>query len=227
MLDLLLRILDNIKQLIELKDKRQDTIFEKLIEPIFNDLQIVHQDYLETLGQLHDLLPCKTDKADLYRRKIKKAEEFLTARSIKLEPVRERLRAYGDLQKATGKVTDLDRFLNGVLDYLSWGIPDINFQASFYRTWIEQLQQIGFQLKEIEKSRKLGLARLEELIFLHDDDISIPKGIEAVTYWSGRLTLGKARSLQGECVAQKEEMRQRWSRVSTVFADIKVKTVSR
>lgn len=41
MIELLLKLLDKLKELAELREKRYEKIFEKLIEPTFNELQTV------------------------------------------------------------------------------------------------------------------------------------------------------------------------------------------
>lgn len=201
MLDLLLRLLDNIKQLIELRNKRQDAIFEKLIEPTFKELGLVHQDYLETLGQLCALLPSEKDNKHVCRQKLKKARDYVISRSSKLEPVRDKLRAYEDLQNARvremgHKPTDLDQFLSAVLDYLSWSVAARYPMMSIYRTWMQRLEELVMGLGEPSRD----------------------------TLPTSSFDLQR---LQPDCKSLAEDMRGRWSRVSAIYAKIKVGNVTR
>lgn len=145
MLDLLLKVLDKVKELLELRDKRQEKVFEKLIEPVYNEMQLVHQDYVEMLHQLAGLLSTGTESEDVAA-KCKKALEFLEPRSLKLEALRAKLRAHSSLVFDDVKLQkDVSSFLEALIDYLDGGpLPKLTTagRRSRYARWVSLLRNL-------------------------------------------------------------------------------------
>lgn len=158
MLEVLLRLLDKIKELLELRDKRQERIFDRLIEPTYNELQLIHQDYLEMLHQLGSLIPSDSDEWDVCETKTAQALELLRTRRVRFEAVREKLRACRDViySRKVSLHEDINSFLRAVLAYLYYGAEEDDPWpvSSVHRTWINTLEHERFYMhSELEKIR--------------------------------------------------------------------------
>jgi hypothetical protein len=63
MIDALISIIDRLIQLTEYRGKRRRRLFEDVIEPIFNDLLLIHRDYIEMFQTTWRMLPLLPDEA--------------------------------------------------------------------------------------------------------------------------------------------------------------------
>lgn len=146
MIDALLRIVDKLKELLELREKRAEKMFEKFIEPVYKDMETVHKDYLETLHQLADILPAAgTADPEVIRQACEKALEFVHPRSRQLEVLRDTVRSYASLRDQFHG--DVELFMNAVEDYFD--MPR-RFRAypSRYLYWLHLLSVLSTDPEE-------------------------------------------------------------------------------
>ncbi|HEY6252331.1 MAG TPA: hypothetical protein VI685_20440, partial [Candidatus Angelobacter sp.] len=113
-------LLDKLKELREVEDKRQERVFEKLIEPVYMELQLVHEDYMGSMRELQRMIPVESDDEEENIRKRKEAVQYLNDRRAKLSPVRIKLGTYhGALLNNERELhRDSYRFVSAVLAYL-------------------------------------------------------------------------------------------------------------
>ena len=57
MINALLSIIDRLIQLRKYRMERIEKAFKELFEPLFNDLLIIHGDYIKMFRETNDLLP--------------------------------------------------------------------------------------------------------------------------------------------------------------------------
>lgn len=93
MLNGLLSILDRLIKIKEYRDQRLRRIHDELLEPAFNDLLLIHRDYIQMFESVREMLPKgrNVDKSD-FDLKVKCAAEYLRQKRIEFEPVRIKLR---------------------------------------------------------------------------------------------------------------------------------------
>jgi hypothetical protein len=138
MVELLLKLLDKLKELYEVQDRRQERIFEKLIEPIYKELQLIHEDYMESMHKLQQMMPQSDNDADSLLSR-QRALEYLKERRNKLQPARAKLETYSiDFPDDSPKIqTDSQRFLLAVTAYLNRAV--LGFGRTRYTALIEYL----------------------------------------------------------------------------------------
>ncbi|WP_455205687.1 hypothetical protein [Kaarinaea lacus] len=91
MIDLFLEIIDRLIQLKQYRNQKLRTMFDELIDPIFNDLLLVHRDYVDLFEGTLNILPRgvpSSDNATKYLASTEKAAEYLHNKRMKFEPVR-------------------------------------------------------------------------------------------------------------------------------------------
>ena len=93
MLTNLLSILDRLMKMKEYRDQRLRRIHDQLLEPAFNDLLLIHRNYIEMFESVREMLPKEQNiaKSDLGL-KLQCAAEYLRQKRIEFEPVRIKLR---------------------------------------------------------------------------------------------------------------------------------------
>lgn len=116
MIDLVFKLVDELKQLVDVKDKRREKVFEKLIEPVYKELQLVHEDYPDSWREVERMLNGSDDP----EQKRQKAIDYLEERRRKLQAVRTKLITYGNLilHDETRMHDNVYRFLSAVIDYI-------------------------------------------------------------------------------------------------------------
>jgi hypothetical protein len=93
-LDALVKIIDRLIELAKYREERFRRIFDKLIEPTYEDLKIIHSDYLEMFQTVYDLLPTEeANSAAEYTMRMHKAKHFLIEKRRKFAPDRVRFEA--------------------------------------------------------------------------------------------------------------------------------------
>src|SRR5262245_5997246 len=129
MLELLLKLIDRLIDLTKYRAERQAKIFAEIFDPVFEDLERVHANYLamfdEVLRSLPDVGPTPTDEQ---RAQLRANAERLRQQRIEFEPVRAKLGAmtrqvlggrYGGRRKELSP--EADAFLEAVVDYFPTG----------------------------------------------------------------------------------------------------------
>ena len=88
MIEAIIKVIDRLIQLRSIKDTRDRIVFDKIIEPSFNELLIIHSDYIRLFTEDRGMFDSYQDDVECG---IKKLIAYLESRRIELEPVRVRL----------------------------------------------------------------------------------------------------------------------------------------
>jgi len=126
MFDGLLKITDRLIELVKYREEKSRRIFDKLIEPIFNDLLLIHKDYLEMFEEVRRMLPGEKDGRKKTQKKLTRTCEYLQQKRLAFEPVRQKLQAtFKQLPPEAEKDNKKEAFIRAVANYLSWtrGFP--------------------------------------------------------------------------------------------------------
>ncbi len=132
MIDLLLKAIDRIVDLLRMREKRFLKRFEQLWKPTYNDLQSVHADYWSMFQKVHSLLSqgIKEEQegqpSDCWQRAI----EFVKQQRVALAPVRQKLTALGQLATDEALLDELKeeerKYFSEVTAYIGVrSLPDV------------------------------------------------------------------------------------------------------
>lgn len=99
MIDLILSLLDRLKDLVIIHTENRRKLFEDHLEPLFNDLTAIHTDYRSSFQAIHDML---VDGALSYQEIKEKTTELRAG----LLHVRQKVRAYADALSENDKRPD-------------------------------------------------------------------------------------------------------------------------
>ncbi|MDH3747338.1 MAG: hypothetical protein OER97_03960 [Gammaproteobacteria bacterium] len=126
MLDLFLSIIDRLIQLKGFRDARAAKRFQEIYQPSFEELLLVHRDYvgmftpLSKLDQMHDSSRRMSwEETQVVGKAVVTALEYVRERRVEFEPVRGKLRALVELLNELDLATAEAKFIRAVLDYLS------------------------------------------------------------------------------------------------------------
>jgi hypothetical protein len=97
MIELFLKAIDRLIELVRIGEKRSKVRYEEIYKPSFADLQSVHADYLAMLHEFSEMLKQIPDGATKADNQAKAALDFLRVRRLTLSPVREKLWAFRSL----------------------------------------------------------------------------------------------------------------------------------
>ena len=88
MLTELLSIVERLIKLKEHRERRQSKRFDTIIEPVFNELLLIHADYIKMFEKVYDLLPedAAPKQSAKYERKLANAAQYLSEKRLELEP---------------------------------------------------------------------------------------------------------------------------------------------
>jgi hypothetical protein len=115
------KITDRLMELVKYREEKSRRIFDKLIEPIFNDLLLIHKDYLEMFEEVRKMLPDDKGGRKKTEKKLTRAYEYLESQRRAFEPTREKLRAtVRELPKKVEKDNKKEAFVRSIADYLLW-----------------------------------------------------------------------------------------------------------
>jgi hypothetical protein len=130
MLELLLKVLDRLIDLVKYRGERVRRIFDEIFDPTFRDLEAIHKDYCAMFEQVLGELPMPDELGTPEaRRALLAAAEKLRLRRLEFEPVRVKVAAVaretlGGRFAGTRKVVfapEADAFLRAVVDYFPSG----------------------------------------------------------------------------------------------------------
>jgi len=123
MIDSILAIIDRLISLKEYRNKRLNKLFDDLFEPVFEELLVIHRDYLIMFEETSQLLPLdenlnlKAPGSREFNQRMHKAAEYLGKRRIEFEPVRDKLRALAKSMKSTDLPAEERAFVESVYLY--------------------------------------------------------------------------------------------------------------
>jgi hypothetical protein len=120
MITQILSLIDRLIQLIEYRQRRYRTLFDDFLEPAFNDLLLVHNDYIKMFEETRRLLPsisASERPVDVYVAQLKRAAEYLDTKRSEFEALREKLRALGRSVGTDDLDADVARFIEALLAY--------------------------------------------------------------------------------------------------------------
>ena len=115
------KIVDRLIELAKYREEKSRRVFDKLIEPTFNDLLVVHKDYLEMFDRVLELLP-QGDKSNTKqaRLKLKAALTYLHKQRQQFQEERKKLRDLVNELKGKHSQSPNAAFVQCVADYLVW-----------------------------------------------------------------------------------------------------------
>ncbi len=136
-----LAVIDRLIQLCTYKNKREISIFEGVLTPVFEDLLLIHGDYIRMFEEVAGLLPefgtsiwYSADEGTRYwwGEKCKKAAEVLRCKRLMFEPVRTELGAIVKELKDINLSPEASEFVERVIDYFPTGYLESYTNESAY-----------------------------------------------------------------------------------------------
>lgn len=125
MLEALLKIID---RLIELKRGRilgRKEIFDRVIEPTFNELVLVHGDYIKMFEDLRVYTASWSGLASELTGRAEKAKSELRSRRSEFEPIRQKIRAFATGLASSQLPNEEKGFVDAVIRYFPSGEPSL------------------------------------------------------------------------------------------------------
>jgi hypothetical protein len=113
MIDILLKILDRLIQLVKLRKERKEKIFKELVLPIFDDLLLVQRDYIKMFEKASDDILNGIELTKIIRN--------LEYDRLKFEPVRTKLYFLANEFLGSEISSDIDYFIDSVIKYFPVG----------------------------------------------------------------------------------------------------------
>ena len=123
MIQLLEKVLDRLIELLKIAERRREKRFQELWEPTYNDLEVVHGDYLAMVREVASLLTPGGSGEQTPDHSLDAALAYVKERRVKLAPVRGKIGALRDLGTNNTITDDLmeteQAFLRAVTRYIS------------------------------------------------------------------------------------------------------------
>lgn len=180
MVDLLLKAIDRMIDLLRIREKRMQKRFDQIWKPTYNDLQLVHTDYYSMFQTVYRLVSEGIEK-DKDSESLDKAIQFIKLRRVAFAPIRQKLSALRELQMDERLLATLNeeerRFLSEVTSYIRIkSLPDVVGTRS--ADLQEELSRIA-RMDETVAERVL--CQLDERIeHLGEDWIEVSKSFNAL-----------------------------------------------
>jgi len=132
MLEAFLKIIDRLITLRNIEQNRRKELFEKILEPVFNDLLLVHGDYLEMFLELERGLSNSHEINNKTSDILERLRNNLKEKRSQFEPVRVKLREFINALNETKLCEEEEYFLYSVVSYFPKGKLIEHFTASTY-----------------------------------------------------------------------------------------------
>jgi hypothetical protein len=114
MLDLLLKLLENLGKLAEYRSERKKRAFKELAEPMFEELLEVHKNYLLMFAEARSLAVQTPEDSS-------QAVQYLEEKRADFGPARVKLAAMAETILQAGKISYMDDLLCSVAGYFPVG----------------------------------------------------------------------------------------------------------
>jgi hypothetical protein len=130
-LKLLQELVDRLIDLMRHREEKTKNLYDRVIEPIYRDLLVVHQNYMDMFDETLRLLPVSEDR-DARRRhkKFQSALSYLETNRLKLEPIRQKLHILVRELDRSREKNKKDQFIEAVVKYISWAMNESRGTAS-------------------------------------------------------------------------------------------------
>jgi hypothetical protein len=172
MIDALISVADRLIQLKEFQTVQLRLLFDRLIEPIFNDLSNVHQDYLKMFEDIYDSLPYSWEIGSTdYNSRVALCVKQLKKKRLEFEPIRVKVLAVTDELKRQVKNPGVIEFVESAINYFPKGEvfdPSSNMKYSAYTSSSSKL--IGEFYLHIEKQTAENLRECVDCTLKHHRD---------------------------------------------------------
>jgi len=169
MMSSLISVLDRLIQLKEYRTRRLRHIYSELLKPVFDELAVVHGDYVKMFTEVHQKAPFPWERnIPGYQDKLKEVVLFLQQRRVELEPARIRIRVMVKELSSLDINSEVHSFVNSVIDYLFTTITfsqenqklDESSYKSVSETILDRLEK-AIQEEEVGKLTDDSLDALE------------------------------------------------------------------
>ncbi len=121
MISTLLSIIDRLIQLSQYKKRRYRVLFNEILQPTFDELLLVHKNYIEMFSETKKMLPQGelTQDPSEYTLLLQRPELHLREKRIEFEPVRQKLVELAKSLRDKNLDSDVEDFVQAVLSYFS------------------------------------------------------------------------------------------------------------
>jgi hypothetical protein len=149
----LLNLVDRVIQLFEYRNKQFETLYEKLLKPTFDDLLLIHADYIKMFEETRKLLPSglSDDTTDplSYMSSLSRPAEFLRVKRRELEPVRRKLKVLAErLEKEENLDKDVRAYVESLVSYFMQSVPEQGTASVGLLNEIENLVSRGLSASQ-------------------------------------------------------------------------------
>ena len=184
MLDMLLKALDRIIDLLRIREKRMQRRFDQIWKPTYNDLQLVHADYYSMFQTVYSFVSqgIKKEEEGGSRECWDKAIQFIKQQRVAFAPIRQKLAALRQLEKdekLLDILTEEERhFLSEVTSYIRIkSLPDVvGTRSADLQQELERMAGMDETVAE-----RIVLVELEKRIeHLGEDWIDVSKSFNAL-----------------------------------------------
>jgi hypothetical protein len=162
-IELLLKLLDKLTKLTELRAAHKRKAFKELAEPMFNELQEVHKNYLTNFVEARRLVEQSSD--------LQPCIDFLRKQAVEYGPVRSKLQTTARTIFGIHKPTEMSDLVSAILSYFPMGElagPDGLFSTS-HKTLIEELERSAWDAKcRGISNNSLAAERIRQFLMIHE-----------------------------------------------------------
>ncbi len=156
MIDTLLQLLDRVIQLSKYRKSKVRTVFHELVQPLFEELLIVHANYIEMFEEatacLEDYLGPNSEQT------VREVIDRLKQRRIEYEPVRTKLDAMAGAFFSAS--SELEQFGTALFYYFPKGY--LSYNVRHHSTTFRVIEQLELLIsKQKEEPLRLCMEALE------------------------------------------------------------------